>query len=383
MQIRVVVCLKSMNQKDAFLNQKLGFTLIELIIYIALVSLFVTSAIFFAWDVVYGREKAYQNQVLAQNARGSLARITSEIRRATTIQSITSNQIVLDNSGSTTSIGLAAGKIVITSGGNGPYSLTSNHVEVIDLTFTSLSTSSNSENINVSISLRQAQPAVSGQFTAQKTISHTTELKGQFNMARSLLIGSTGTFLSNSNRNIEGVSLQNTGVSDIVIDQLTVSWTGVTVGVNITEVQIGGRAVEWTGSQGSGSTLNITDFTLPAGASISLVDYLQFDGDMSGATVELNFLLADGSSVKTTAIPESLISASPTPSPSPGTSPGPTPSPAASPTTCAQVCINNGYSSGTCRQNAQNCTNNGQIRLPVGDTFCTGGPNADTCCCTP
>lgn len=61
------------------------------------------------------------------------------------------------------------------------------------------------------------------------------------------------------------------------------------------------------------------------------------------------------------------------------TSPAPTPTP----TTCAQACIGSGYSSGTCRQNVQNCNNSGETYLPAGDALCTGGPNADTCCCAP
>ena len=50
-------------------------------------------------------------------------------------------------------------------------------------------------------------------------------------------------------------------------------------------------------------------------------------------------------------------------------------------TTCADYCISVGYVTGTCRQNAQQCTNNSEDYKPTGDQYCTGGANADTCCC--
>lgn len=52
-------------------------------------------------------------------------------------------------------------------------------------------------------------------------------------------------------------------------------------------------------------------------------------------------------------------------------------------TTCAQYCQNNGYTTGTCRQNAQQCSVLGETYEAAGDTYCTGGASADTCCCAP
>lgn len=49
-------------------------------------------------------------------------------------------------------------------------------------------------------------------------------------------------------------------------------------------------------------------------------------------------------------------------------------------TTCNDYAISQGYSAGTCRQNTQQCTNNGETYLSGGDAFCTGGPSTDTCC---
>ncbi|CAN5231446.1 hypothetical protein BH09PAT2_BH09PAT2_11520 [soil metagenome] len=70
----------------------------------------------------------------------------------------------------------------------------------------------------------------------------------------------------------------------------------------------------------------------------------------------------------------------------------PTPTPtitlSATPTivvnSCATYCQSlSTYSTGTCRQNITKCSKSDQMYQSGGDTYCTGGSNADTCCCTP
>lgn len=51
-------------------------------------------------------------------------------------------------------------------------------------------------------------------------------------------------------------------------------------------------------------------------------------------------------------------------------------------TSCTLYCQSLGiYTTGTCRPNPIQCTNNSEVYESGGDSFCTGGPNADTCCC--
>ena len=50
------------------------------------------------------------------------------------------------------------------------------------------------------------------------------------------------------------------------------------------------------------------------------------------------------------------------------------------PTTCGEYAVGQGYASGTCRQNTQQCTDNSETYLSGGDAFCTGSPSVDTCC---
>ena len=50
---------------------------------------------------------------------------------------------------------------------------------------------------------------------------------------------------------------------------------------------------------------------------------------------------------------------------------------------CNDYAVQEGYGAGTCRANVAQCTNNGEIHLSDGDTYCTGGPSVDTCCALP
>lgn len=54
--------------------------------------------------------------------------------------------------------------------------------------------------------------------------------------------------------------------------------------------------------------------------------------------------------------------------------------------TCADYCISQSYSNGTCRANSNQCNQNSEVYQPLGNTFCLlagGGGGADTCCCAP
>lgn len=51
-------------------------------------------------------------------------------------------------------------------------------------------------------------------------------------------------------------------------------------------------------------------------------------------------------------------------------------------TSCAEYCQTQAYSGGSCRQNSNQCSNNGETYELGGDQFCSVGGN-NVCCCTP
>ena len=366
------------SSKNSKFRTSKGFTLIELILYIALVAIFLSGAIFFAWDLVYGRQKAMAKQTVDQSARIAMSRIAYEVRRATDVNSITATSIELENGANDTTISLNSNAIDLTTNGAGPYILTSDQVAVTDLSFTDLSsTDQNSNNVLVSITLTQSGVAVSEQFTADTTLSETVELNSLFSESRKLLVDFSTVALSSNQKAVENIILTNIGADSITLDQLYLSWVHATGGQNLVEVSISSGVV-WSGSQGTGSTIDITNTTINAGASVT-VDHLEFDAKIDDSTIQTDWIMSDSSFSTSLFSFGAAPDASPTPTPSPSASPTPSPSP----TSCAEVCTQSGYSAGTCRKNAGACNSQGETHVSAGDTFCTGGRNADTCCCAP
>lgn len=59
------------------------------------------------------------------------------------------------------------------------------------------------------------------------------------------------------------------------------------------------------------------------------------------------------------------------------------PTPTPTPSSCATLCANFGYVNGVCRANGTACTNNSEVRIAQGDTFCNAGLGGAACCCDP
>lgn len=322
-----------------------GFTMIEMILYIALVSIFVTGAILFVWDVIYGREKAYNQQIVDLNAKTTVARLAYEIRRAKSITTaVGSNLVLVDESGATTTVSMVSGAVEITSGGLGPYKLTSNDVSVTGLTFSDLSSADLlSKNVSVSLSLAKDDNIVD--------LEESVELNSQFNTSRSILIDGTLSSLSVNGRDLSGISIQNTGNTAITVTDIIITWSG-------------------------GTQTETTDYTLPVGPSVTSINTISFGTDMNNVPMQLKFITNDNSSSLLSLTATSLGA---TPIATPTSTPTPTTTPV--PTSCLQVCQNNNFTQSACRQNAQQCVINNEIYISSGNIFCTGGASADTCCC--
>jgi type II secretory pathway pseudopilin PulG len=367
-------------REHKILKIQTGFTLVELILYVALVSIFVTAAIGFVWNIIYGREKSYNQQIVQENARIAMTRIAYEIRRAKDIVSVGSGLIILDaGDGTFTTIELTGDSIQLTSNGLGPYNLTSNQVLVNSLTFVNYTSSDNSsKNIKIALSMTQSQQALAGETTAETSVESSIELNGQFNEARQALFDYTNESLI-SGTSLTGLVVQNTGTSDFAIDKMVISWSGTGGGENVTGVQIGGGSIEWVGSAASGTILDLTDYSVGVSAGLVDIDFITFDASMDGATLDITYVLSDGSNVASQIQLSASSGGTPTPTATPTQTPTPTATPA--PGSCTTVCTSGGYTTGTCRKNAQSCSSSGEIYLPGGDVYCTGGANADTCCC--
>ena len=281
-----------------------GFTFIELLLYMALTAIFLTGAITFTFDVLDGREKAFQRQLVEQNARTALARIAYEIRRARNIMSVGGSQLILDNGGGTTTIDLSGGEVRLTTGGAGPFALTANHVIATNLAFTDLrSGDNNTKGVRVSLTVQQAPGTLLGPALAATTMVTAAELNGSFNEARALLMDTSGARRETvvvGNKKIDriiGTTLQDSGTSSITIDKITVSWTGGNASAQIRVIKIGGVTV-WNSAQPSGTILDIVpNVTLNPGAAPTPIDAFEFTATMASSTVTVRYTMVDGSTV--------------------------------------------------------------------------------------
>lgn len=140
-----------------------GFTFIEILIYVSLVSIFVTSAVLFAWDIIYAQIRSTDQLEVGQNIRLASKRIAYEIKNSSEVVQIGDDWIELASNSSSynpTIISLIDERLYIAYGTSGicpissPCALTSNKVKVTNVDFTDQSSGSR-ENIRFSLTVEK------------------------------------------------------------------------------------------------------------------------------------------------------------------------------------------------------------------------------------
>jgi type II secretory pathway pseudopilin PulG len=129
-------------------SRQSGSTLIETILYMGIVTIFLSALILFAWDIIYSQIKSQVQQDLNHNLQFTSQRLSYEIRSASAINSVSNSSISLANDDLTrnpTVIDLVNGQIRLGFGSTGncpstsPCPLTASHLNVDQLQFTDLS----------------------------------------------------------------------------------------------------------------------------------------------------------------------------------------------------------------------------------------------------
>jgi len=165
------------------MKNKGGFTLIELILYIGIVTIFISAAVLFSWDIIYGRVKSSTQREVNQSIRLISKRITYEIRNSNGINSLTPSSISLSNSDAArnpTVISLTGDKVYIGWGSAGscpsntPCVLTGNGVIVTKLLFTNFSSGSST---NIGFDLAIESSAERKEFQYAQSFKSTVELR--------------------------------------------------------------------------------------------------------------------------------------------------------------------------------------------------------------
>ena len=156
--------------------KKNGFTLIELILYIAIFSIIMIGLVQVSWTVIgAGSKSSVQEEVFSQ-ARYLSEKLKYEIRNANGINIGTSNfdtnlasssalqlSLIQDAPDNPTIINVSSGKAQIKKGSAAAVSLNSNDTVVQDLTFSNYS-SGDSKTLNISFTFTIAATSGSGRW---------------------------------------------------------------------------------------------------------------------------------------------------------------------------------------------------------------------------
>ncbi|EKD46876.1 MAG: hypothetical protein ACD_67C00030G0001 [uncultured bacterium] len=113
--------------------------------------------------------------------------------------------------------------------------------------------------------------------------------------ANYLLVNTTNVALSANKRDVIGITLQNSGPTNISIASIGVSWSGIPASRRLVFIQING-ANSWSGAVASGVTNDVNpDIILSVGSPAIPVNYLRFNNTVSNIILSLTFNMSDGS----------------------------------------------------------------------------------------
>lgn len=146
---------------------KSAFTLIESIIYMAVVSIVTVGMVQFSIGAMSTGEKSHATQEVIQNAYFAMDVMRRTIQSAESVSAVSLGELVLSMEDSTknpTLLNLEERILKIKEGLNESIALTSKAVEVTDLQFIDLSSSNRTQSIQVVMTLNN-------EFTLQSTAS--------------------------------------------------------------------------------------------------------------------------------------------------------------------------------------------------------------------
>jgi prepilin-type N-terminal cleavage/methylation domain-containing protein len=170
-------------------NMKKGFSLIEMILYIAIVSIFLGGVVQLAWNSIYGRVKSQVMQQVSYASRFAGKRMLFEIRNASGINSVTASSLCLASADSVrnpTHIYLSGSAIHIGWGGGSPtcasttndVALTGSNVTVSSLVFTNLSTSSlSSRHVQFTYTISSSATSGRQEYVASQSYEGSAEIR--------------------------------------------------------------------------------------------------------------------------------------------------------------------------------------------------------------
>lgn len=163
-----------------------GFTLIELIIYSAIVATILVVASTFAWQIIQGDIKVGAYREIEQNATFGMEKITAAIRNSSKIvqpndpgESGAFLKLNIQKEAGETPVRfeISGGKLIMKEGDAAPYPLTADLVKVTNLKFTNLSYRNTPATIRIEMTVEYSNPSGRSEYQASINLENTISLR--------------------------------------------------------------------------------------------------------------------------------------------------------------------------------------------------------------
>lgn len=117
----------------------------------------------------------------------------------------------------------------------------------------------------------------------------------QGSMGQCLVVNTSGWYLSNVNKDLSGLTLQNNCQTPITIASMVVSWNPAN-NRRLRQVRIASSTI-YSSSTGvlSGTPVNVTNYTI-SNCTTHVLSYLRFDNAVTNTNFTIQFIMSDGSS---------------------------------------------------------------------------------------
>ncbi|HWY79470.1 MAG TPA: hypothetical protein VNW29_03870 [Candidatus Sulfotelmatobacter sp.] len=169
-----------LQQNTKKLTEK-GFTFIEAILYVSILSLILTALIPFTWDIIETGSQSAIEQEISSNARYISEQIKYQIRNASGINSVSSSSISLSetiNALNPTVITWTAPNVTIKQGTGATIQLNSNNTNISNFTFTNNTSGDNAtKNISFLFTAQQSYTGARRDFSSSIIIQSSAEVR--------------------------------------------------------------------------------------------------------------------------------------------------------------------------------------------------------------
>jgi Tfp pilus assembly protein PilE len=159
-----------------------GFTLVETLLYVAIVSSFLVMAVYFAWDIVLNQVKSNSIAEVNDNANIITQKISYYIQNAKNITTpankgdVSQTLVLVMPDNSTATFDLSSGQLRLNLG-SGAINLSSNSVTISNLSFTNLTTTGTRGNIKVKMDITNKNPSDKSEYNTSFKIDTSFSLR--------------------------------------------------------------------------------------------------------------------------------------------------------------------------------------------------------------